>query len=712
LYWTILGVDGDTDESLLSEDGAIEARRGGFSVEPFILSRGNVLTWADANATQALQDRYLPMPSVTSRYPDVELTTDAYTGGAPEASFTRVTYRVRNPRSGTRKITLALAVRPLQVNPPTQFLATAGGASSISALEWRDGAVIIDRVPSILPLTAPRAFRAVPFDADSPCEWLKADLSADHVVDDTGFASGALLYDIELAGGAQKEVSIDLPVHAKVDEAVASLPVRSDTREIVAQQWRNKLNRVELRVPPDGQALVDTLRTSLAYVLINRDGPALQPGSRAYERSWIRDGALTSEMLLRLGDEEAVKAFLRWYAQYQFPNGKIPCCVDARGADPVPENDSPGEFLFLIDETFRYTNDRELLREMWPAAKKAVAFMEKLRFSERTAENLNGDRRIFFGLMPASISHEGYAAKPMHSYWDNFWALAGYESAVRMARALEDKEEMRRLIASRDEFRADLYRSIELAFERHNINYLPGAAELGDFDATSTTIALSPVGEQQMLPPEQLLATFERYWRNFEARRTDKTWDAYTPYEWRTLGTFVRFGWRDRAQQLIEYFMRDRRPAAWNHWAEVVGRELRKPRFIGDMPHGWVASDFGRSFLDMLAYERQADESLVIMGGIPRSWVQQNGLSVRNLRTPYGPLSYSVTVNPRDTVVEIEAARLPPNGIVVAWPDGPAPRGQIIQQGTGRWIGGELRVTNVPFRIVFPRGSQTSSAAP
>ena len=53
--------------------------------------------------------------------------------------------------------------------------------------------------------------------------------------------------------------------------------------------------------------------------------------------------------------------------------------------------------------------------------------------------------------------------------------------------------------------------------------------------------------------------------------------------------------------ELIEFFMNDRRPHAWNQWAEVVGREPRKSRFIGDMPHGWVASDFGRSFLDMLA---------------------------------------------------------------------------------------------------------------
>ena len=47
-----------------------------------------------------------------------------------------------------------------------------------------------------------------------------------------------------------------------------------------------------------------------------------------------------------------------------------------------------------------------------------------------------------------------------------------------------------------------------------------------------------------------LLATFERYWQEFDARSAGKNaWVDYTPYEWRSVGAFVRLGWRDRAQQ-------------------------------------------------------------------------------------------------------------------------------------------------------------------
>lgn len=697
-YWTLAGVDGDSEESLFSEDGAIEARKAGYSIEPFVKSGNRLLTWADVSIRHSLAERYLPMPTVEWRHKDVVLTVTAVGVGKRGDAHTRMTYRVANPTRTARHLTLALVVRPFQVNPPAQFLNIAGGVSPIQDLQWRQGSVHVDGIAGVFPQTPPRAFQAATFDADSPCEWLMTRNMAGSVRDETGFASGALLYEIDLAADEHHDVIIDLPLHATRDRIVK--PVATVSDQAIAAAWREKLNRVELDLPRDGQAWFDTLRTSLAHVLINRDGPGLQPGSRSYERSWIRDGAMTSEMLLRLGHADVAKEFLLWYAGYQFANGKIPCCVDIRGADPVPENDSGGEFLFLVNEIYRYTGDTALLRQLWPRVVTAVAYMDKLRASERTALNQQADRRAFYGLMPASISHEGYSAKPMHSYWDNYWALAGYESAVKIARTLDQKSEMRSFIAARDTFRSDLYRSLQTAMRAHQIDYLPGAAELGDFDATSTSIAIAPVGEQQMLPPAALNATFERYWLDFQKRRTDISWDAYTPYELRNLATFVRLGWRDRAQELLEFFMKDRRPPEWNQWAEVVGREPRKTLFVGDMPHGWVASDYGRSLLEMFAYERPADDTLVLMGGVPERWIEKDGFAVKNLRTPYGLLSYSLKVEGKKRTFDIGEMTLPVGGIAISWPEKPV-GAQSIHAGNARWTGNELRVGKLPFRIEF-----------
>ena len=214
-----------------------------------------------------------------------------------------------------------------------------------------------------------------------------------------------------------------------------------------------------------------------------------------------------------------------------------------------------------------------------------------------------------FGLLPASISHEGYSAKPMHSYWDDFWGLRGYRDAAMLAQAMGERGDAAKLATQRDQFQRELLASLRLTANKHRIGYLAGAAELGDFDPTSTTIALSPGGLQERLPQDLLHGTFERYWHESVARRDGKReWNDYTPYELRNVAALVRLGWRERAHEVLDFFMNDRRPAAWNQWAEVVGRVAREPRFLGDMPHGWISSDYIRSALDLFAYERETDD--------------------------------------------------------------------------------------------------------
>ncbi|MBS7456155.1 discoidin domain-containing protein [Coralloluteibacterium stylophorae] len=707
-YWTLVGIDGGPQQGLMSEDGALEIERGGITVEPFLLdAERRLVTWADVEPVQTLARGYMPIPSVRWTHDGVNLTTTAFATGERDESRMLARYTLENATGEARTLTLALAVRPFQVNHPVQFLTTPGGASPLTALAWDGVAVRAEGRPRIVPLQQPDGFFATAFDAGMAIGHL-ADIprpTAQQVNDETGLASGVMFYRVRLEPYATRTFGLDIPLSGQplpldAGDDVAGFLGLEQAR--VEDQWKQKLDRVAVHLPREQQRIADTLRTALAHILINRDGPMIRPGTRSYARSWIRDGAMTSEGLVRMGHVDAAREFLEWYAPYQFDNGKVPCCVDVRGSDPVVENDSQGELIHLISEVWRYGRDRDLLERMWPHVEAATRYMDQLRASERTEANLEPGRRPQYGLMPPSISHEGYSAKPAYSYWDDFWALKGYKDAARMAATL-GTDDAQWMAASRDAFRADLYDSIRAAAELHDIGYIPGAADLGDFDATSTTIALSPGGEAAALPRELLLGTFRRYWDEFVARREgEKDWEAYTPYELRNVAAFVRLGWRHRAQELLDYFFADRRPGAWNQWAEVVSREYREPRFIGDMPHGWVASDYIRSALDLFAYERDADASLVVADGIPAAWLEGDGIAINRLRTPFGEFSYALRRADGRTLLDIPGGiELPEGGIVLRWPDATLPGATTINGEPAGWNGDELRIRKLPAQVVI-----------
>ncbi len=673
-YWTLIGADGAADSALMSEDGALEVGKGAFSVEPFVRVGGRLLSWADVESVQSLEQGYLPIPSVVWSGADWSMRTTAFVDGDAANSSLVTRYDVANTSVQAQNIELVLALRPFQVNGPRQVLNVKGGVSPIEQIEVGDAGVAVNGRARVIALTAPTRAWASAFDAGlAP---VASASPTQHARDETGFGSATLTYVLDLAPGESRTVAWTAPLTgAPVQIGLADLDLREAR---VASDWRARLDRVDIRVPDEGRVLVDTLRTSLAHILMSRQGPVLQPGTRSYDRAWIRDGAMIADGLIRLGSPDVAADFLRWYAPYQFENGKAPCCVDRRGADPVAENDSHGEFIFLAAEVWRATQDEALLRELWPQIESAVAYMDALRASEME-KNAAPERRHLYGLLPPSISHEGYSSNPAYSYWDDFWALLGYKEAVGLAEVLGEREAAAHIAASRDSLRRDLYASLAAMRRVHGVDFIPGAADLGDFDATSTTIALTPAGEWENLPPAALEATFERYWREFEARRDGaRDWDAYTPYEIRNVGAFVRLGWRERAYDLMQYFLNDRRPDAWNGWAEVVGRDARAPRFIGDMPHAWISSDYIRAALDMFAYARDSDQTLVLAAGVPQAWLDGEGIAVRGLNTPYGTLAYSLKRDGRRLVLDI-AGDAPPGGFVLPWPYADPPRGRRLQ---------------------------------
>ena len=664
-------------------------------------------------------------PAETTDMTRATLAVTAVAAGEAESPTLLVRYRLHNDSPERLRGRLFLLARPFQVNPPYQFLNVAGGVAPIRSLACGDETLQVDAI-TVRARPQPSACGAAAFDEGPIRPWLErgAVPSSSAVDDSVELATGVVAWDVDLAPGASMQTTV---ASALTGGETAPLGIEDGSdvfdavARVAAEGWRRSLDRVRFELPGAAQPLLKTLRSNLAFIEIHRDGPAIQPGSRAYARSWIRDGALTGAALLRLRHADTAAAFADWFAGYQYPDGKVPCCVDRRGADPVPENDSHGELVHLIAEVWRYTRDRAFAERNFSHVERAVGAIEALRQKRRTDEYRSGAKLAFFGLLPESISHEGYSARPVHSYWDDTFAYRGLDDAVVLASALGRAELATAWAKRRDELRADLIASIARVRELHHLDTLPASADLADFDSTSTTTMLEPGGLLPYLSRDAVEATFERYWRELVARRDGgKDWEAYTPYELRHVGAFVRLAasargpgapdapdWKGRAHELLAYMLRDRRPGGWNGWPEAVHRDYRKPTFLGDLPHGWVGSDFIRSFLDLFAFESRGaferGDTLVLGAGIPASWLASGRVSIHDLATPYGLLGYSLEQRRGGFRFTIDGGLdVPPGGIVLVPPSAAPDQGATVD---GRPVAlaadGTLVIRRVPAVVDF-----------
>jgi hypothetical protein len=701
-YWTPVGIEGGASAAILNEEGMLEPDRGSFSLEPFLFADGELVTWADAETSVALARGCLPIPSVRWRRGALTLAITAFaTAGGGEAAA-RVRYRVENADSATARVRLFVALRPFQVTPPWQAFEGLGGPSAIRALAWRDGSVVVNGSRRVLPVPPADGFGAAAFEQGGLLrELARGELPARaEVTDEFGHATGALAWDLALPGGDAGEVEVAVPFAEQPARAAGDVTLEGVTRE-----WERALGAVRIRLPTTAREAVDALRTATAHVLVCRDRAAIQPGPRRYTRSWIRDGATMSAALLRMGRADAVRDFLRWYAPHQAADGNVPCAVDRSGPDWLPEHDSHGQLAFTAAEHFRLTGDRALAAELWPRVARAIDYLERLRETRCTPEFRTPDKRACFGILPESASHEGYLAHPVHAYWDDFWALRGVGDAALLAEALGDDAQAARLARLRDSLGECLYASIEATIAARGLAYVPGSVEWADFDPTATATAIATTDAAERLPTAPLAWTFDEYLRGLRRRKSGELdWNNYSAYEIRILGALVRLGRREDAHELLEFFLADRRPRAWNQWPEISWRDPRSPGHLGDVPHAWIGAEYVLALLGMLAHERPSDGALVLAGGVSAAWLDAGEVAVEGLPTWWGPLGYTLGRDgPCALRLELAAGlRVPPGGIVVR-PPLPRPlAGVEIDGAPARDFAADgVTLRSVPARVVM-----------
>ncbi|WP_202840479.1 discoidin domain-containing protein [Luteimonas saliphila] len=729
VYWTTVGVPAGRQKSLFDEFGNLEAYRGAPMVQALWRDdEHGAATSAQVERRHALRDGWIPCPSVEwSPREGLSVRSEALAYRQDDQPITLLRHTLRN--AGTRDVRgdLSLLVRPLQVNPPWQH----GGVSRIEHIvvgpEPAGMAVRVNGRRLFTSLTPPAAQGVAGFGRHGEGE--PTSKAAAGVVPDArgardpdGLATAVLRYPVSLAPGEQAQVVVAFALGDAAMDAAGALPEAPPVdveallaghadpgaafdamAALVAEEWRSKFASFDLRLPD--ASIVDGLRAQAASMMINQTGHAIQPGPRNYNRSFIRDGQATASILVRMGQPAVAREYLRWYTDHALnPNGLVSPILDEdgsinRGFGSDIEHDSQGQYILLVADIARYDGGPESVRQYLPAVKQAMRFMQTLR--DRTmvpgymaAQPAPGR---FRGLIAPSISHEGYST-PTHSYWDDYFAIKGWDDGAWLAGALGDEATAAWAREQGAALRRSVSASIRATIAWKGSDTIPASADLGESDPTSVSIALDPAGARDVLPERQLLNTYDRYMVDVRRRDVPGALYAYTPYELRNVLTYVHLGRPADARELLDRFVAQQRPRAWRMWPEVVHSRERHPGYIGDMPHTWIGSEYVRAVLGMIVQE--APGRLVLLPGAPADWLAGDGLASHGMPTAFGRMDLHARLV--DDRLRVELSGVKGVGVEVHWPPDMGPPRVLRVDGRAVEVPGATPFASLPepFRVL------------
>lgn len=733
-YWTVIGTPEENNtQGLINQEGLIEVGKGSFSIEPFLCLNGKFMTWNDAHISQSLEEK-LPIPSSLWKLDELTLKITSTMIKDDNDCSLLIRYQLTNTTTQQHDIQFCAALRPFQVTPPWQAHLHFGEISPIQELSYNDHQVLVNQSQSVISLTPVDDFIPVAFDQGPIGPILQKSLCQSQIEkpaqleESTRWGSGAMVYRVHLAPMATQEIYLCIPSSkTQSTNSLPSLPVTPPPQENTAtlgkqwltssiKKWRTKLQFPQISLPASEQELVTRMQISAAHVLINRHLEAFQPGPRRYARSWIRDGAVMAAVALRMGWQKEAQDFIRWYSLHQNKQGEFPFGVDRidlRGEpaeteyyDPR-EHDSSGEFIFTVAECYRFTRDHSFLEDLWPAVENTLQHIERLRSERLSAVYQSSDQAAFYGLIPESVSHEGYLFQPVHAYWDDYWTLRGLTDAHFLAQSLGKNERAAELLKLSTDFKKNVLSSLQLVIEKNQLDYLPGSVELADFDPTATAVIAQILIDSDFLDQPSFSSTFKKYLQGFQSRHgrsASDSWINYTPYEIRIMGALAKMGDRSSVNDLAHLFLSHGTPVDWHQWPEIIWKDLDAPAHLGDLPHSWVGAEYVFAFLGLFAFERLNSNELVLAAGIPLSWLRDEGVKVENLPTYFGQLSYSLARENENTLKFTITSSLerPPRSIILS----PPPLGKISEvQVNGEklrsWDQKELRLDHLPSEVLI-----------
>lgn len=385
---------------------------------------------------------------------------------------------------------------------------------------------------------------------------------------------------------------------------------------------------------------------------------SLQVGPTCYRGLWLVDGAFLSEASAMLGAGKDARAGIEYGLSFQKKDGGF------RKLSPTFWKEN-GLVQWTCVRHAMLTQDKQWLNEKWFNLSRTVDNTIGLT-NKNHGDSIPEDD----GLIPPGFIDGGLnGGLDIPEYSNTLWNLAGIKAMISAAQWLGKKNDARKWQQQYDKFYATFRKAAarDMATDDFGNRYLnnmmkpeqrdlpqraqwafcqsiyPGQVfEIGDSIAVGTMKMLETTLQEGMVMGTGWMP--EGIWNYFAS---------FYGHAW------LWNGEGEKAADALYAFA--------NHASEMHNwREEHNPRdidddfYIGDMPHNWASAEFIRLACHMLQLDRGTE--LHMLEGIPEEWLGAGmKTALDGIATPFGPLSFTLTVDNTGQWADFEISPLATN---------------------------------------------------
>ncbi len=453
------------------------------------------------------------------------------------------------------------------------------------------------------------------------------ETSADSNVNcNVGMATAAVLF--ELQPGIERRIVVAVPL-------VEEKSKKSLSAQHVYPSWTEALEgHTKLSVPDEHfQFLYDAaLRT-----LILHSPKDVYAGPYTYKRFWFRDAAFILHAMLCVGLVDRAERVLRQFAQRQTRGGYF---LSQEG-----EWDSNGEALWIM-QRFRELSGRQLGHEQLESIRKGARWIIRKRLPNKL-------KFAHAGLLPAGFSAE-HPGPNDYYYWDDFWSIAGLQSAANLMDDLNDADSAAEFRATAADLASAIERSLSATAERRDRPGIPASPyRRMDGGAIGSIVAGYPL--QLWTPDNRRLLDTANFLINecfvdggFFQDMIHSGINLYLTLH--VAQVLLRAG-DPRALDLMHTVAGLASPTG--QWPEAIHPRTRGG-CMGDGQHVWAAAEWLMMMRN--CFVREEAETLILLSGIPVHWLEtQKPVSFGPAPTSFGNISISLMSNEKEVFVSWNA---------------------------------------------------------